>query len=834
MSDTLAGNKVFTDALNSIWGRNRMDIKFFYLNLNVNKAEAINVLYYNTLTILNIAVPGLVNRQMHGNGMNNIVAAALNMARFLPTILPDSGNRPLIYTETELPLGAQVRTPLLPDMVDDDKINIVNSALMAIIGESIDDEDHEINTGGPINNLRRRNFYYVETNVNNVYMMVPARYINVVEDSEGRRRIRNGYTRRFVLQDVCTLLTMIFIEIYDVQQDNEGFYIIDFDIPEQRGNELYNIIYERLNVVLDGAIEYNRSQRREVKSARAVDQVRANTGALNPPPTIDQNEEYKDEEPEDDYINVRVSDPSDALDQAAEGVDLDQIYENSLFIREEVDVAVPQIVINENDPPLVNLAIDGSGDIGGYFDIPFVLPPIRQPPNPEEPLNRVIDDPNDENVEALQRQINNHRGQFRRLIYIDTIYNFLLTSANTLMSIPRGVRNVSRADLLYYIINNPRISSSVAAIAVIDVLGGFRDLVKYSFSDLSDDVPHTLFAAYIFSILQNLLYITGYIVSETLYYSYQNLKIVHDPSISSEYNLKSSSITSSERYTGLPYTISSQTIYDVFTSNFYGLLPQFEEPEKSPDEFDPVLFNQIGVQISAILGISPNKYENYQPTYDLKFMDAVGQTITDVIGESPDIYAYTKKDANRVVAQLLSQNKDLLENFVFQVYKPGGGPPSDDDNDDSDPIGGDIGSTPKPEKPVRFIDSNEGKYFILKSLVYWITKSIIGVVNNPIKTIIFATAIACSILYALGAPDNGIYTILFKWCKSSQLILETAIEQGGELGANLIKTARNLSDIIQNVSNALTDFDPRLFIGLGVVALLLVAYNTKSINFSLI
>lgn len=402
-------------------------------------------------------------------------------------------------------------------------------------------------------------------------------------------------------------------------------------------------------------------------------------------------------------------------------------------LTDDVVIGEVELAREIEEEPIRNILLTGamSGDnigelLGMFFE--------TRNPVQKKVIRKTIKD-------ELKKVLNNNNGIFKNNIVTNTFRQI----ATLFMGLDRGFNNIN---IVGTIDNLTIVDEESIKKFIFDSIEQVESLTTLLVS-LSAGVSVLVIKNVLLGLLGRLFDILGI----TSYISYVNPGInVERYRIIKDANGKTISVTNMGEANFFPDPISGQTAFEVI-SNPEGyiinkILPSGKQVQEAKSTFDVGLYNFIGNRLLSISEL--NKEPTFtQPGYSL---------LTNISTEIDSLYtSITQGDVNAIKVfsgqykNFLRENKDVIVNLVNQPYFPGD--PDDDPEEDDDISSGSSGS-PFPKKPNKFVDSKQGEWYIMKTLIYWLMRHLsktyeytsvhmqnLFLVSQEIATSIFTTLV---------------------------------------------------------------------------------------------
>jgi hypothetical protein len=579
---------------------------------------------------------------------------------------------------------------------------------------------------------------YVYAQIDGIYYAIP-RFLFIEED-QGNNTFTYTLRDEYELFNIIT--TMIIFIMRNIQGNEKGVSVLklrdwqEYNYPQTTDSMLIGRTqepntgnkYKNPYTNIPPAIQPETGQTEATKPDENIKQFNAvMTGDVEtpeddftPPPDPDQEEL---EELFSDQLNpqpaigvtqeqLTVADPNEVVASV-----LNQIAEIAPEVAQNV---APQLQVNQPilaqqlpqlaNPPIVDL-VSGGADFFPFMDVDDedLEPTRRQVPQ----ADRV----------AIRELLN-----FNRPIIINDQVNDLFSNFT------QGVMSIFRGN------------ANVVAIGVVENLSGSVDTLKLMMTQLIDDidiycnilgnsiVDRMNFNTFLISVpfaaiivretlkvlagkLFDLLGLTTFTVYNQPNINVERIRVIKDM------NGKTLNIIREGEVNFFPDPISNQTAYD-FINNPDGyvvtrILPSGDRFDIIKSQFDVGLYNFIGNRLLSISEL--NQEPTYlQPSYSLltNISTEVDDLYTTITTMPKEVSMQKLKEFLPIYQQFLVKNKKIFTNFVNQSYDP---PDPDDDPEDDD-----AGSGPfqggLPDKKGKFVDSQEGEWYTMKTLIYWIMR----------------------------------------------------------------------------------------------------------------
>lgn len=542
-----------------------------------------------------------------------------------------------------------------------------------------------------------------------------------------------------------------------------------------------------------------------------------------PDPNLDPNIVAKVADIEEQEIirQIRiVQEPENIVDQAIE-ITMDNITIDDI---REVDVELPiEDLLRVYDPWNVYLnqveqtesirVLDlQSGTGGPGFDFSFITG--RRPDNPrinpeDNPFRRL--DARDNEIIKVEVE-----GIIQRLP--DSVYVAFVNFARQLMYFYRGQYNVI-----------PQAANHLLILSTQSIGNFIRDnyLTILEIYRAATPPGTSLYFSYLILryIYYTILELCGYLTPITdpiikgfKYFAYYNsLGQIISTEFDSTILFTPQPISYQNKYNlieGEPYVVS-EVIPDEFPKPTYTI----------PDQFDAELYTYIGNKLLEYSSFT-NEPTNIQPTYTIKGIEVVSNDLNNMLKEV--VYTVGKPDKNLLnkffssYGEFLTNNKQVITNFVLQPYP---GDPDDDPEDEGDDTGKNNGFIPDGKKPKKFIETPQGQWYIVKTIMYWFLKPLKHLFSLTSEYFQYVTAMTYNIALSWVKTLYGNYPILFPSTIALGVLFPTFTLDMINISIEIVN---NILQITKSIFSFITT--PYGMIALGIGAAALIYAMTKGNN----
>lgn len=331
----------------------------------------------------------------------------------------------------------------------------------------------------------------------------------------------------------------------------------------------------------------------------------------------------------------------------------------------------------------------------------------------------------------IKDNVKNYVQQNSNSIFTSEFYSRMRGYLSVLMSYDRGVNNILAEPIRGNII------SQDAIVEVMTEMVNSLDTMATVTSITLGLTTSTIIVAVFYAVLERILFYTGYIISlfyQSVPFRVEKFRVIKDKTGKV---LSQTLVTDDANF--YPESISDQDIFEVVTNpsgyTVSKILPGNVQTDILSSNFNYSLYNYIG---NHMLSISDYNLEPtfLQPSYVLKesVIEGIDNMLNNILQGDKESSMYELTKFLPVFEDFMKNNRQVIVNLVKQpalgrgkIDITGGGGGGDPEEDDGDSDGSDFEIPGKKlNNDGGYAKTEEGQWYIIKTLIYWLMKNIYG------------------------------------------------------------------------------------------------------------